>query len=457
MEKLTIIGSGLAGCMLSLVLAKRGYLIDVFESRSDLRKLSHDFGRSINLALSHRGISSLAQYGLMNDVDPLVVPMRARSIHDKQGITYYQEFGRSSEEYINAISRSELNKLLLNQLDSEPNVHIYFDHDLEHVNFIDKKISFKKRHGRVVEYDYNRLFGADGANSKVRENLSLIGAVKYTRDFLPHGYKELTIPCEYARIMDKERLHLWPRQSFMLLGNPNTDETITGTLFMPLEGQVSFAATNTKEKVTKLFKSEFPDVFPYMHDLLYEFENNPIGMLSTIDTTPWYYQEQCLLIGDAAHAIVPFFGQGMNSAFEDCRILDKILDKVGDNWGLVMPEFYRQRKLNTDSIAAMSMDNYRIIHQDVSDKCFVLRKALEHEMMRRYPKLYISMHVMVMFSNIPYVMAKECGAFQKRLLDELSNSLTTLEEVNWAVVEKKLRSYDIKMAGVAKKYKTILN
>jgi kynurenine 3-monooxygenase len=452
MHKVTIIGSGLAGCMLGLLLAKRGYSVEIYEARADLRGLPINYGRSINLALSKRGITALEQCGLMNEVESCLVPMKARTVHEKNGEIHYQFFGRNESEYINAISRSDLNNLLLNAVDNLENISVKFEHALESIDFNEKKIFLRTNEG-CIEVAYERLIGADGAASKVRENLSEHGYIQASRSFLPHGYKELTIPKEYADKLPKERLHLWPRKSFMLLGNPNLDESITGTLFMQLKGDLSFDAIQSEAQIKQLFNEEFNDVYASLNTLVEEYQQNPIGNLSSITCSPWYYQDQCLILGDAAHGIVPFFGQGMNCAFEDCRILVDILDGLNHDWGKSLPKFFQQRKLNTDAIAKMSMQNYHEIQEDVSDSSFILRKSLAHELMQRYPQHYVSKHVMVMFTNLPYALAYEAGELQNAFLNEICSQINHIEEVNWKIVEQKLKNYDENLAVIYENYK----
>lgn len=446
MKKVTIIGAGLAGTLLSLYIVQRGYEVDVYEARGDLRKVDEDGGRSINLALSCRGITSLNKLGLMPEVEKIMVPMRARAIHEENGEISYQPFGRHEEEYINAILRSQLNALLLNQTDAVPKINVYFDSKLTEIDLENKRLYFQDKQEIHQQASYDILIAADGAASNVREALSQAGHIDCTRDFLPHGYKELSITREHGAHMAREHLHLWPRDDFMLLGNPNQDDSITGSLFMPMEGENSFASLQDEETLKRFFKQAFADAYPAMPNLVGEFFTNPIGNLSTIKCSPWYYQDQCLLIGDAAHGIVPFFGQGMNCAFEDCRILNELLDQYHDDWSKVMPAFFTSRKANTDAVAAMSMDNYHEIQQKILEPKFNLKKELQFELMKRYPERYISKHVLVMFTNVPYEKAERIGQIQKDLLNEICMNIDTLGEVNWNKVDDLMREYDKKLS-----------
>nr|WP_238584841.1 NAD(P)/FAD-dependent oxidoreductase [Legionella feeleii] len=448
MRSITIIGSGLAGALLSLYLARRGYEIDLFEARADLRVSKIERGRSINLALSCRGITGLAGVNLMPEVEKLMVPMRARAIHEQNGTIKYQPFGRDNTEYINAIQRSGLNELLLNRAEQTSGIHLHFDIKLIKLDLYNKIAYFELPDKSHLSKPYDILIGADGAASQVREVLEEEQLIVASREFLPHGYKELSISKEHSRHFIREHLHLWPRDSFMLLGNPNRDDSITGTLFLANKGKNSFAQLNNEKAINSFFREAFPDAYEVMPDLINEFIHNPTGNLSTIKCAPWYFKDHCLLIGDAAHGIVPFFGQGMNSAFEDCRVLNVLLDQYDDDWQQVMPAFFNSRKVNTDAVAEMSMANYHEIQTDIRDAKFNLKKQTEQELMHRYPH-YVSKHVLVMFTNTPYAEAKAHGSLQNELLDEICLKARCIEEIDWSEVEKLMEKYDKKLANLS--------
>lgn len=447
MKSITIIGAGLAGTLLSLYMARRGYAVELFESRAHPRKENSDKGRSINLALSCRGITGLAGVDLMPLVEKIMVPMRARAIHEEDGQIKYQNFGRHPNEHINAILRSELNELLLTKAEENPQITLHFDMKLVDFDVHKKLLHFETKEEKSVHKPYTILIGADGAASDVREILSNRKLIKATRDFLPYGYKELSLGKDHPDRLVREHLHLWPRDSFMLLGNPNRDGSITGTLFLANQGKNSFAQLNNEIAVHSFFKEAFPDAYQAMPDLVGEFFENPTGHLSTINCSPWYYDAQCLLIGDAAHGVVPFFGQGMNSAFEDCRILDEMLDEHKDNWATVMPAFFKSRKLNTDAVASMSMDNYHEIQSDIRDEKFILKKQIEQKLMQHYPDHYVSKHVLVMFSNTPYAIAKALGEIQNALLNKIYLKTASIEDINWKEVDVWMNEYDNKLAN----------
>lgn len=445
MDSITVIGSGLAGTLMALFLARRGYEVQVFESRPDMRKNAVDNGRSINLALSCRGLSALKAIDLLGVVDKIRVPMRARAIHDLNGEMHYQAFGRHEEEYINSISRSALNALLLDQAEQNPRIHLHFNSKLLDLDMHRKLLRFETGGGNEWIYPYERLIAADGVGSGVREALQQEGILQAERVFLPHSYKELSISKMHTADMAREHLHLWPRDDFMLLGNPNPDDSITGSLFLPNEGPESFAALNNEENLNAFFKKVFPDAYPLMPELQGEFFGNHTGSLSTINCSTWYYKDSCLLIGDAAHGIVPFFGQGMNAAFEDCRILDALLDKYQDDWQQVMPAFFHERKKNTDAVAELSMENYREIQSDVRNQKFMLKKLIEHELMIRYPETYVSMHVQVMFTNTAYATARTHGILQNAFLDEICESVNRVDAIDWKKIDVMMKIYDKKL------------
>ncbi len=446
MKKITILGSGLAGSLLAIYLAKRGYEIDIFESRSDLRVSSLDTGRSINMAMSCRGLTGLKSAGLKADVAPFLVPMRARAIHQEAGDIKYQAFGRHKDEYINAIQRSDLNKMLLNQLEKFKYVHLYFSRKLLEVDLFKKNLHFELPDKSIQVRPYERLIAADGASSQVRETLKKNNIIKTSRTYLDHGYKELSISPGGKNEMATEHLHLWPRDSFLLLGNPNLDASITGSLFLAHEGRMSFEELDNEFRVNQFFKQAFPDAYPNMPNLATEFLEHPTGLMSTIRCEPWYYEDTCLLIGDAAHGLVPFFGQGMNSAFEDCRILDELLQEYDDNWSKVIPLFYAIRKPNTEAVAQMSLDNYQEIQKAIRSETFNFKKQLEQVLMQKYPNRYISKHVLVMFTNTPYAKALVIGELQKQLLDGVADKYKKVEAIEWNFVESLMTVYDKKLA-----------
>ena len=446
MKKVTIIGSGLAGCLLALYLARRDYEIWMYESRPDLRRDSIDRGRSINLALSCRGMTGLIGVGIEAEVSKIMVPMRARAIHHEDGEINYQPFGRHKDEHINAILRVDLNKLLLDQLEKYPKVHLHFNTRLIACDFDQQTLQFEQPDGMMVNKNYEQLVAADGASSVVRELLLHKQHIQSSREYLAHGYKELSIYQGKDKQFEREHLHLWPRDSHLLLGNPNRDGSITGSLFLANTGKDSFEELDNEIRIHNFFKKSFKDAVPAMPYLVEEFLNNPTGKMSTICTFPWNYKHSCLLIGDAAHGVVPFFGQGMNSAFEDCRVLNELLVTHQDDWHTIAPLFYQVRKPNTDAVAQMSLDNYHEIQTDIRQTAFNFKKQLEWALMKQYPDRYVSKHVLVMFTNTPYAQAYAIGELQLTLLDTIARKYKTLETVHWEEVAIFMQAYDKKLA-----------
>lgn len=448
MKQITILGAGLAGSLAALYLAKRGYAIDLYESRPDIRTSNQDSGRSINLAMSCRGLTALRKPGIGDEIDRLLVPMRARAIHE-EGTILYQAFGRRPDEYINAVLRSDLNKLLLNTLHDHVTVNTHFNMKLLAFDVYKKLLYFEDSSGEKFTKPYHRLIAADGANSFIRESLEMSGLIQSKRTFLDHGYKELSIMNSSKQTLIREHLHLWPRDSFLLLGNPNKDHSLTGTLFLPHQGKNSFAELDNELSLDSFFKEAFPDAFSCMPNAISEFLYHPTGRMSSIDCSPWYYDDQCLLIGDAAHGVVPFFGQGMNSAFEDCRVLNELLNEYEDNWQKVMPIFSRIRKVNTDAVARMSLENYQEIQTNIRNPEFNFKKQLEQLLMSRYPDTYVSKHVLVMFTNTPYALAEACGHLQETLLNKISLKARSTDEIDWTMVDHFIREYDKKLAEIS--------
>lgn len=448
MERISIIGSGLVGALMALYLARRGYEVEMFDSLLDPRESKPDKGRSINLAMSCRGLTGLAGVGLTEAARKIMVPMRARAIHNQQGEINYQPFGRNEAEHINAVSRTHLNNLLLDTAETYPNISFHFNEKLIALDIRRKRLYFELPDGERIVRPYTRLIGADGATSVVRETLARDSIITSNRTFLDHGYKELSISSESARSLAHEHLHLWPRDTFLLLGNPNLDYSITGSLFLPKKGKNSFEELSNELQIGSFFEQAFPDAYAAMPALIDEFTQHPMGNMSTIQCSTWNYLDQCLLIGDAAHGLVPFFGQGMNCGFEDCRILDELLTEYDDNWQKVMPAFYARRKPNTDAVAHMSLSNFHEIQSKIRDPQFLLKKQLEQDLMHRYPDTYISKHVMVMFTNTPYNVAQTIGIVQGELLTEILYGKRSLHEINWNDVTILMTEYDKKLASL---------
>ncbi len=435
---ITLIGAGLSGSLLAIYLARRGFQVEVYERRPDMRKVAIPAGRSINMAVSVRGIHALEQVGLDQTVLKQAIPMRGRMVHDLDGQLTLHPYGRMPSEVIHSISRAGLNMILMNAAEGHANVRFHFNKKAIGYDFRTSTLTWQGRETGTVHTRKTRpVIATDGSASAIRADMSRVGRFNLSQQYLEHGYKELMIPPgpDGAFRMEKHALHIWPRGTYMLIALPNQDGSFTCTLFFPFEGEFSFASLDTAEKVRRFFETQFPDAVPLMPTLTSDFFANPTGSLVTIKCYPWHVANQALLLGDAAHAIVPFFGQGMNCAFEDCTVLDACIEAHGDDWERVFREFEQQRKPNTDAIADMALENFIEMRDRVADTRFLLRKQVEFALEEKYPRHFIPRYSMVSFHRIPYAVAQERGAIQDGILEELCAGLDDLEHLDWARAE----------------------
>ncbi|WP_457652089.1 FAD-dependent oxidoreductase [Rhodocaloribacter sp.] len=442
-EPLDLIGAGLAGSLLSILLARRGFEVRLFEARPDLRAHTVDGGRSINLALSARGLHALAKAGIVDDILPLTIPMRGRLIHDLDGTTHFVPYGQRPSEVIRSVSRAELNRRLMSAAEATGRVHIRFETRCTGIDFPERRLHLRdEAHGREETPATTRVIGCDGAGSAVRTAMLRAGAVRFEPDFIAHGYKELTIPPapDGGRRIEKHALHIWPRRDFMLIALPNLDGSFTCTLFLRREGRLSFAALATEADVRSFFEAHFPDAVPLIPHLTEEFFENPVGTLGTVRCEPWHFGDLAVILGDAAHAIVPFFGQGMNCAFEDCVTLDACIADEGMGWEQVFERFEGERKPNADAIATLSLRNFIEMRDRVADPKFLLRKKLEFELERRHPGVFIPAYSMVSFHRIPYAEVLRRSEIQERILDELLAGAASLDEVDGEKADALIRA-----------------
>ena len=417
-KHIAIVGAGLVGSLLAIYLVKRGYKVSVFERRFDMREHLIDGGRSINMALSNRGIKALEEIGLARLLKENAVPMNGRMIHDLSGKLTFQPYGKQGE-FINSISRAGLNMVLTSEAERQ-GVEFFFEHRCTAVDFSRTEITFQV-HAASIHKTFDLIIGADGAFSAVRGAMQFTDRFEYSQTYIEHGYKEFRIPPgENGQFMlEKNALHIWPRESFMLIALPNPDSTFTCTLFFPFKGNPSFSSVREPEDFLAFFEKTFPDAVPLMPTLMEDLRDNPTSSLVTIRCYPWA-SNKTLLIGDAAHGIVPFFGQGMNCGFEDCRILNELLDKYKDDWEVVMPAFQQLRKPNTDAIARLALDNFVEMRDLVADSDFLLRKKIEARLHELFPQKWIPLYSMVTFNeNIPYSHAYTIGQAQKKIMDEV--------------------------------------
>jgi kynurenine 3-monooxygenase len=431
-DRVTVVGAGLVGSLLAMYLARRGFQVDVLERRPDMRREAIGAGRSINLAISTRGLHALRQVGLEEEALRHAIPMRGRMIHPVSGDLVFQAYGKDESQHINSLSRAWLNKFLMTHAEGTGRVRIDFKQRVEHVDF-DKGVLdvVDEASGARRELRTPVVFGTDGSGSAVRREMVLQPGHASNQEQLSHGYKELTIPAGPggAFRMEKHALHIWPRGSYMLIALPNEDGSFTCTLFLPFEGPVSFAALETPQQVRAFFEQHFPDALPLMPDLVHDFFHNPTGTMVTVKSGPWHVGGKALLLGDAAHAIVPFFGQGMNCGFEDCVVLDECLGRH-TRWAEAFEELSRLRKTNADAIADMAVENFVEMRDKTADPRFLLEKSVEKALLNAFPGEFLGRYALVSFSRVPYRLAYEVGAIASGIVAELSEGLSRAEDVN---------------------------
>jgi kynurenine 3-monooxygenase len=430
-----VVGGGLVGSLATVFLAQRGFAVTLYERRPDMRKTAMSAGRSINLAVTSRGLKALFEVGLLDAVLKLAIPMKGRMLHDTEGNTTLVPYGQKDSEYINSVSRGELNKLLLSKAESYPDVRVLFNRRCTDYNGETRVISFVDEiTGQAEKIKAELVIGADGGGSAMRKAMpTLTKDFSETADTLAHGYKELVIPAVPGGgfAMEKHALHIWPRKSFMLIALPNLDGSFTVTLFFAHTGSESFATLKTGMDVQTFFKETFPDALALMPTLAKDFFENPTGSMTTLKCAPWHVGDQLMLIGDASHAIVPFFGQGMNCGFEDCSALGLLLDKKLD-WKTLFAELEKERKPNADAIADMALENFVEMRDTVADAKFQLKKQVGFELEKRHPGKFIPRYAMVVFHpEISYAEAKRRGDIQDRLLEELCKNAASIEQIDW--------------------------
>ncbi len=439
----SIVGGGLAGALLALVLADEGLEVDVFERRPDLRDSDAPAGRSINLAISARGLLALERVGLDEIVKDLTIPMRGRMIHHLSGDVELQPYSQNPDEFIRSVSRSELNRRLLLEAGHRESIRLHFETRCDAVDLQTGILDLQSETIPAFTHQADIIIGADGAGSAIRRSLEQQTKLAVEQDFLIHGYKELTIPPDEIGLfrLEPEALHIWPRGEFMLIALPNLDRSFTCTLFMPNQGPVSFAALESESMMIGFFERQFPDVLEHMPGLAKDYAANPVGRLGTIRCQPWHFEGRALLIGDAAHAVVPFFGQGMNCAFEDVTVMSRLIQDGDRSWEDLFNEMSRLRIPDANAIADMAIANYLEMRDSVTDPVFVFRKKVGFELERRFPHLFIPNYSLVSFRTGSYAEAQEMGRLQHQLLDDLCAGKTSLEEIDWALAETRLHTF----------------
>ncbi len=423
-DKVLIIGGGLCGSLLAIKMAQRGYEVELHEKLPDLRKIELDAGRSINLALSDRGLKALESSGVKAEILELCIPMYARQIHSITGESRNSPYSGRKGEKINSISRPGLNRALLQAADSFDNVSLYFNSKCLKVDLDDTTATFEDAEGQTSVVSATVIMGADGAGSVVRKSLMAKTPqllFNYSQDFLRSGYKELEIPPtkDGGYRIEKDALHIWPRGKFMMIALPNLDGSFTVTLFHPYEGEGGFNSLDTEEKLMAFFKKYYPDTLTHFPNLAEEYFNNPVGILGTTKCYPWQAYGKTLILGDAAHAIVPFYGQGMNASLEDVRILDEILEKNKGDWSKTFVEFQDLRKENTDAIADLAIDNFYEMQDKVADDAFIKKRKLEMQLEQTFPDYYSKYSLVTFQEDLPYSEAMRSGRRQDELLLEI--------------------------------------
>ena len=431
--KITLIGAGLNGPLLAILLIQRGYRVELYERRPDMRRVRLNAGRSINLALSTRGIHGLQQAGLWESMRSIIIPMKGRMMHSLAGELTFQPYGKNESEVINSISRAELNIALINAAEQQ-GAKIHFHQRCTGYDLKTGVIRlFNQDTGEPTTEEAEVVIGCDGSASSIRREMLKLNRFDFSQQHLDYGYKELTIPAGACgeHLLETHALHIWPRGNYMLIALPNIDGTFACILFLPFEGADSFAGIQTEEEVYRFFQSRFPDALPLMPQLANNFFANPTGSMVTIKCSPWQVEGRALLLGDAAHAIVPFFGQGINCGFEDCTALVELLDRYGPEWMRVFAEFEKERKVNTDAIANMAIENFIEMRDRVADSRFLFRKEVELALEAKYPQLFVPKYSMVTFHRIPYSVALARGEIQDRILAELCASIDRVEDIDW--------------------------
>ena len=442
-DSAAIVGAGPTGALLAILLQRRGVQVTLYESRTDPQIDTRESGRSINLALADRGIHALKLAGVFQDIENMLVPMRGRFVHHQDGSSSLQPYGQRPGEVIYSISRHRLNQALLRVAVRQPGVTVNFEHRLEDADF-DQRVAHVRdlRRDVVLRVPMQPLLAADGAGSPMRRCMAVRGLTDARESHLKHGYKELKIPAgpNNGYRLVREALHIWPRGDYMLIALPNDDGSFTATLFLPIHGPVSFESLSSPKAIEQFLSTNFRDAHELMPNCVAEFQVNPTGSLGTVHADGWHTRGTAALVGDAAHAIVPFHGQGMNCCFEDCVEFDACMARHS-SWERAFAEFYAVRKPNTDAIAAMALENYLEMRERVADPKFQLQQALALELERRFPHRFIPRYSMVMFHHeISYRTAAQRGLIQAQLLADLTTGVSALVDIDYLRAEREIES-----------------
>ena len=442
MEKIVVVGAGLVGSLHAILMAQKGFKVEVYERRPDMREIELQGGRSINLALSTRGWKAIQMAGIAEQIEDISIPMTGRLMHSLEGELTYQAYGKEGEA-IYSVSRGELNKRLLLEASKHENVSFYFNHKCEDLDINSNTLHFTDtQSGAAKEVKADRIFGTDGAFSAVRTRLMKTDRFNFSQQYLKHGYKELLLPAnpDGTHQIEKKALHIWPRGEFMLIALPNDDGSYTCTLFFPYDGKYSFNSLQTEDQVNHFFKETFPDFYNLMPNVAEEYFQNPTSSLVIIRCEPWNHSDKILLMGDSSHAIVPFYGQGMNSGFEDCSVFSEMFDQYNGDWSKVFPEFAKTRKPDGDAIADLALQNYIEMRDLVGDEMFLLRKKIEKKIFDKYPDQWMPLYSQVTFSHIRYSEALAAGKRQEKIMDEVMEMPDIRSKWDSEEVEQKILS-----------------
>ena len=443
MDKIAIIGAGLVGSLQAIYMARKGFQVSVYERRPDIRDAELVAGKSINLALSDRGWKALKGAGISDEIKKISIPMKGRMVHDVEGNQSFQPYG-FDDQAIYSVSRGELNKQLLIKADEYPNVELIFNHRIKDVDLKTNELKIQDIQSKESSAKaYDRIIGTDGAFSAVRLRLMKTDRFNYSQKYLEHGYKELSIPpnADGTHKLDKNSLHIWPRGQFMLIALPNLDGSFTLTLFFPFDGEVSFNSLDTDEKVMGFFQKTFPDTLPLIPDLLKDYNENPTASLVTVRCNPWHYEDKICLMGDASHAIVPFYGQGMNSGFEDCTVFNNLFEQDDWEWDEVFSQFSAKRAPEADAISELALKNYIEMRDLTANEQWLLQKKIERKITTKHPDKWLPLYSQVTFSHTPYDVALRNGELQnaimKRVMDRPDIAeVWDSEEIEQAVLEE---------------------
>lgn len=443
MDKIAISGAGLVGSLQAIYMARKGFQVSVYERRPDIREADLVAGKSINLALSDRGWKALKGAGIHEQIEKISIPMRGRMIHDVEGNQNFQPYG-FDDQAIYSVSRGELNKQLLIKAGEYPNVELFFNQRIKDVNLKSNELLIQDDlTGKRESKKYDRIIGTDGAFSAVRSRLMKTDRFNYSQKYLEHGYKELCIPAneDGTHKLDKNALHIWPRGEFMLIALANLDGSFTLTLFFPFEGEVSFKSLDTDEKVMEFFKTTFPDAVALIPNLLDDYNENPTASLVTVRCEPWHFEDKVCLMGDSSHAIVPFYGQGMNSGFEDCTVFNDLFEQDDWEWGEVFESFSEKRVPEANAISELALRNYIEMRDLTADEMWLLQKKIERKMTVKYPDKWLPLYSQVTFTHTPYDVALKNGELQDAIMKRVMNrfdieKVWDSEEVEMAILSE---------------------